>query len=147
MLSNWQKKEETKKSKVFTREEVDKFFEQAPDDHQYLLIKCALVLALHGMLRISELTSFDCSYITIKPEIKAVQGIVERKKNNGPKANTTFLVVDEKYKSKLETYINILNSSVTNTFSYSLTLLFASHYPYKITFHICSLILKLSEMF
>ena len=115
ILKNWAKKEDQKNSKIFTKAEVIKFLAEAPDDETCLVMKVALIIGLQGFLRLSELTEFQ--FDQIKPAPKEVvadgfQAAIPRKKQKGPKSNSTFLVIDVLFSKILHNYINIFKNEV-----------------------------------
>ena len=132
LLKNWQKKEEQKKSKVFSRDNVIKFLSDAPDDEKYLVMKASLVVGIHGFLRLSELTEFQFDQIQERPQIEAIQGTIARKKQTGPKANSTFLITEAIFKQKLEQYIHKFKSKVIILFFKLLYLLNLKNLPTNI---------------
>ena len=105
LIINWGKKEEVKKSKTFSQDEVKRFTTDAPDDYIYLPMKVALIIGLHGVLRVSELVDLDFNNIQVRYDIQAIQGSVTRKKQKGPRANSTFLITDDLFRSKVQLYI------------------------------------------
>jgi integrase len=56
-----------KKSKVFSRENINQFLEMENDDKK-ILMKAVLVIGLHGLLRRNELTDLTFEDITRKNE-------------------------------------------------------------------------------
>ena len=114
MFEGWQKKESTKKSAVFTREQVDTFIQSAPDDHEYLVKKVALIIGLHGVMRKAELVNLNFSNVQIVDNMNnSIRGSFQRKKSKGPQANSTFLITEDLPKKKVLMYIDIFKSSVS----------------------------------
>jgi site-specific recombinase XerD len=50
-----------KKSDIFNSDQVKTFLDEYKNDNNELIIKCCLVIALHGLMRISELINLDFS--------------------------------------------------------------------------------------
>ena len=58
-FKNWQKSETKKQSLVFSRDQIGKFFSDAPNDYIWLPRKVVAALGLLGTLRKSELVAID----------------------------------------------------------------------------------------
>ena len=125
MFKGWEKKEETKKSKVFTREQINTFLSDAPDDDTYLPIKAALVIGIYGCLRKTELAQMQFESIQYVQEINAFKATIQRKKQKGPQANSTFMIMNELDTRTLQNYIQVFQKEV----SACLQLQFTKNFP------------------
>jgi integrase len=88
---------------------VNEYLTNAPDDYINIPIKLVLIIAIHGFLRKSEIVSI------MRSDVSEVDGMVIikvwRKKTRGPKLQSSFLITDEKYVSKVLAYIQLINHS------------------------------------
>jgi hypothetical protein len=73
-------------------------------------MKVALIIAVHGFLRKSELVEFVFDNVTISNEL--FMGKVNRKKGVESRKLSTFLVTDKLFLSKLNLYFNKFDGKV-----------------------------------
>jgi site-specific recombinase XerD len=59
LLKNWEKEDEVKKAKSFTKEEIFSYLENAPSDDNHHVRKVAAIIAISGLLRRAELTELQ----------------------------------------------------------------------------------------
>lgn len=90
MFKNWQKSEEKKKSKVFSKQDLEKFFSDAEDDWKNLQRKIVAMLGILGLLRKSELVALEWKDVSIN-EV-GLQVVVKRKKQLGNLHRTEFII-------------------------------------------------------
>jgi integrase len=68
-LKLWQREDETKKAEVFTFEELNRFWSEAPDDDEFLVIKAGSAIAVHSLARSSELLLFKRADLVFNPDV------------------------------------------------------------------------------
>ena len=74
---------------MFTAEQINQFLNDAPND-QYLVCKCALIIGIYGLLRVSELNAFMWSDIEFANDKLICQ--VYRHKQRSTKRRFRFVV-------------------------------------------------------
>jgi hypothetical protein len=82
-LKRWLKEHETVKAETFTLAEMQKFWTEAPDDHNWLLKKAILALGVNGCLRRTEIKTLKFENIVFDATCTLVT--IYRAKFRGPK--------------------------------------------------------------
>jgi len=94
-LKQWEKQDEVKKSEVFTQTELNDYLHRAPNDDNHLWRKCAMILAVYGFSRKTELTNIHFKDVRFSADNRALIVEVSRLKSNGAKETSSFAVTDE----------------------------------------------------
>lgn len=116
LLKQWEKKDEKKKSNVFSKEEIKNYIKNCKDNPESITIKAVLSVAISGLMRTSEIN--ELKFENIKKNIientKEIQFEVKinRKKQIGPKALSSFFITDILYTESIEKYINCFANEV-----------------------------------
>ena len=104
LLKQWEKVEETKKSKVlsyflvltlfqvFTKAEIEKFLSECPNTIEHIHLKLVVVIGCYGLLRGIEIETLSFEQIKFEGEICFVT--VNRKKHGGPVKGSRFAITD-----------------------------------------------------
>lgn len=93
-----------KKSPTFSKEDVDKFLAEAPED--FLVVKCAIVVGLFGLSRISELVDLFFEDVTISDE--SFSFLIRKSKTDQAKKGFSFVVVPP-YASHIKNYYSLFS--------------------------------------
>ena len=115
VLRDWLKLQEgrhlKKKAQVFSREEIDSFLQSESSFHNELIMeKCALVIGLHGLLRVSELTNL--SYDDVRGESNGDWVVwVVASKTDKRKAGWTYRVTGDDARH-VKNYVDALPEEV-----------------------------------
>jgi integrase len=68
-LKLWQKQDLTKKAKTFSKDQVERFLNDAPNSFDYLVKKVCLIVAIHGLLRLNEIHDLHWSRFEKKEDM------------------------------------------------------------------------------
>jgi hypothetical protein len=106
-LKQWEKKDTVKQSKVLTGEQIEKYWREAPDDHEHLPIKVGSMIAIYGFERRCELSKTEA--LDLKFNADALLCTTERtKQQGGPKRASTFAITHPVAREKIQLYYNLI---------------------------------------
>jgi integrase len=93
-----------KKSLTLNEENINDFLVNAPNNDNFLLIKCAMVVGISGLTRISELTNLDFSNLKLSGD--NYEFLISQSKTDLKKKGFTFIVVPP-FSHYITNYVNV----------------------------------------
>lgn len=104
LLKNWQKTEDTKKAETFSKEEVFKFLNEAPDDDNYLVKKVVMIIAINCCQRKCEIAAMNFEDLKFNPDCILVE--MYRAKDRGKKCLKSSAITDGRMREIVSLYIS-----------------------------------------
>jgi site-specific recombinase XerD len=119
LLKQWQKKEEKKKSSVFSKDQVESFLATAPNDPAQTTMRAVLSVGICGLMRTAEL--LELTFERVEEQKLDTSGdvqfkiFVNRKKQVGPRALSSFVVTNKQFTQAIKHYIDRFPEKVNTT--------------------------------
>lgn len=108
-LKNWTKEDSKKKSAVLTKDELQKYFEEVPNDSINLWKKVAAIIGIFGFTRKKELTNVEFEDLTIHDDVIIVD--INRKKQVSSPVVSQATITDKNLIDIVKQYVNCFPES------------------------------------
>jgi len=107
-LQNWEKQDKVKKSEVFTKENIDTYFRDFPDDEVHLVKKVIMIFAVYGLLRRQELTDLKFEDVVFGDDV--VYTTFRRVKGDNKDSN--YAITDSVSIALVKKYVNLYENGM-----------------------------------